>query len=144
MGQYIRGEVLLRKNQSIYELVEKGFIDRKILQRMLLHLNHCIVAAVSMDLWNIIRGEIEFTIGIIIQGQFEQELALQERIRRLRSSSIKNGEDFEQEFEKIVDSKEILRCCEELFAKTDLWYVEAALHDFSFDEFVQDIFTYLH
>jgi len=137
IGQYIRGEVSLIQNAPIYELVVAGVIDRQTLQRLLYHLNHCIIAAVSTDLWSTIRQAVERIIGSIIDNEFEQELTLQDRIGRLRYSSIKNGEYFEREFKKIAKSQRLRQCLEELFTKTDLWYVEAALHDFSFDEFIK-------
>ncbi len=137
IGQYIRGEVPLSDNRPLYQLVEEGIIPAEELKEILRGLNYCIVTAVDKGIWRDISRQVEEEIELIADGQFDKHYGFQERIRRLRAVSIKNGENFDAEYEKVLSDSRIADRISNLLEQTNLWYVEAALYDFSFEEFVK-------
>jgi len=137
IGQYIRGEIPLADNKPLYRLVSENKLSSTDLREILMALNFCIIAAVDEKIWEDIKQQVEETIDLIVLGRFDRQYEFKDRIRRLRQVSSKNGEDFETEFGRVLsDSRLILRLAR-LLDKADLWYVEAALYDFSFEEFVK-------
>jgi len=137
IGQYIRGEVPLADSKPLYQLVETNIISAEELKEILIVLNYCIIAAVNEDIWTEISEQTEALIELIIHGRFDEQYKTKERIRRLRTVSIRNGEDFDVEYERLLsDSRVSDRICK-LLDLADLWYVEAAMNDFSFEEFVK-------
>lgn len=136
IGQYIRGEVDLTRNAPLYRLVSEGLLPADNLKTILVILNRCIIEAVDEDLWKSVENQVCEIIGHVVQGRFEDQFDTRERLRRLRSSSIKNGEDFDGEYERIFTG-EITERIKDLFDSADIWYVEAALYDFSFEEFIK-------
>lgn len=137
IGQYVRGEVPLSDNRPLFELVEDGIIKAEELKKLLMALNYCIVTAVDEGIWENICKEAEEIIGQIADGQFDRQYPFRERVKRLRTVSIKNGENFEKEYEKFMTYPEVAGKISGLFERTELWYVEAALFDFFFEEFVK-------
>ncbi len=137
IGQYIRGEVPLSDNKPIYKLIEEGNMSATELKEILKALNYCIVTAVDEGIWTDICKQIDETIEIIVGGQFDKQHDFKDKIRRLRAGSIKNGENFDSEYEKILFDSRIMGKLSGLLDVADLWYVEAALYDFSFEEFVK-------
>lgn len=137
IGQYIRGEIPLSDNKPLYELVVDNKLSAIDLKEILKALNFSIIAAVDESIWQDINKQVEGIIDIVVAGCFDKQYEFKDRIRRLRQVSSKYGENFEAEFERILsDSRLILRMAR-LLDKADLWYVEAAMHDFSFEEFVK-------
>lgn len=137
LGQYIRGEVPLSDHMPLYYLLKEERITAKKLKKALMTLNYCIISAVDERIWSDIDKQAEIIINYIINGQFEQQFGIKERLRRIRTQSIKNGENFEEEYEKILLQPDILDRIIKVFEATNLWYVEAALYDFSFQEFIK-------
>jgi SAM-dependent methyltransferase len=146
IGQYIRGEVPLDANEPLYRLALRmesqsaaaGSIPEKIdLRKVLMVLNYCIVSAVDERIWSDICKQAEDVICKVLEGRFGERSDLKERLRRLRAVSIKNGEAYDAEYERIFSDPRIVRRFEALLDGTELWYVEAALFDFSFEEFVK-------
>lgn len=137
IGQYLRGEVPLSVNEPLFRLCEEGKTEPNELKTLLYALNCCIVAAVDDSLWQDIKEEVEEVVECIVTGQFERQYEMKERLRRLRAVSIKNGEDFEEEYKKQLSGQKIADPLAGLLEKADLWFVEAALYDFSFEEFVK-------
>ena len=137
IGQYIRGEVPLSDNRPLHQLVEEGNITASELREILKALNYCIVTAVNENIWGDISEKAEETIEIVVNGQFEKQYGFKDRIKRLRAVSIKNGENFDVEYEKILSDSRIIDKLVDLLEVAELWYVEAALYDFSFEEFVK-------
>lgn len=137
IGQYIRGEVPLSDNKPLYQLVEEGIISADELKEILKALNYCIVTAVDEGIWKDICKQIDEIIETIIDGQFDKQHEFKAKIRRLRAVSIKNGENFDAEYERILSDSKIIGKISCLFEVADLWYVESALFDFSFEEFVK-------
>lgn len=137
IGQYIRGEIPLGDNKPLYQLAKDNKLSAVDLKEILMALNFCIIAAVDEAIWQDIKKQVEGVIDFVILGRFDKQYEFKDRIRRLRQVSSKNGENFEAEFERVFfDSRLILRIARFL-DKADLWYVEAAMYDFSFEEFVK-------
>lgn len=137
IGQYIRGEVPLSDNRPLFSLVKEGIIAEAELQVILMALNYCIVSAVNESIWKDIKEQAEEIIGCIIKGRFEEHRKTVDRIKRLRTVSIKNGEDFDVEYAKLFADSRVAGKIDKLLEMADLWYVEAAMYDFSFTEFVK-------
>ncbi len=137
IGQYIRGEVPLEDNMPLYSLVEEGCVSAEEMKEILKVLNCCIVTAVDEDIWENISAQAAEIIELIVSGQFDKQYSFKERIRRLRAVSIKNGENFDIEYEKFLSVPKAVKELSDLFDTANLWYVEAALFDFSFEEFVK-------
>ena len=137
IGQYIRGEVPLSDNKPLYRLVEDGIMGADELKQILMALNYCIVTAVDEGLWKDICRQTEEIIGQIADGRFDVQYPFREKVRRLRTVAVKNGENFEQEYEKFLTDPVVYGTISKLFNTAELWYVEAALFDFSFEEFVK-------
>ncbi len=146
VGQYIRGEVPLDANEPLHQLAgrvssfaaDPGNADEDIdFKKVLTALNYCIINAVEESIWTDIGKQAEDVICQIIEGRFGEQFDLKERLRRLRAVSIKNGEAFDAEYEKIFSDPLITGLFDRLLGKTELWYVEAALYDFSFEEFIK-------
>lgn len=137
IGQYIRGEIPLMDNKPLYQLVIDNKLSAKELKEILMALNFCIIAAVDEYIWLDIKLQVEVVIDFVISGRFDKQYEFKDRLIRLRQVSAKNGENFEAEFARVLsDSRLILRIAR-LLDKADLWYVEAATYDFSFEEFVK-------
>jgi len=140
IGQYIRGEIKLMDNSPLWELVKEGLLTKEELREVLKVLNLCVISGVSISLWTEVKSKVDEVIELIIEGQFNKEYSIQEKLKALRSVSIKNGENFQEEFDKYFSEGKNVNLFGDIFSKVDLWYVEAALYDFSFEEFIK-IFT---
>lgn len=136
LGQSIRGEVPLSHHRPLLLLLQEGLISEPDLCALLICLNRCIVSAVSQPLWEKIAAEAEENISLVLAGRFPESPCLKDRLRRLRSASIQNGENFEEAYQSIFTG-ELPARISRLLANTELWYVEAALFDFSFEEFIK-------
>ena len=136
VGQYIRGEVNLSENMPITSLLLRNFIPKDRLRKILFVLNMCIIKAISDELWQTVEANVKETIELIADNQYQNELPVKERIKRLRATSIAKGEDFESEYKKHFAEKHE-RIFEFLFSKAYLWYVEPALCEFSLEEFLK-------
>ncbi|MCX7710721.1 MAG: class I SAM-dependent methyltransferase [Clostridia bacterium] len=137
IGQYIRGEVPLSDNKPLYDLVEGKKISAAELKEILKVLNHCIISAVDEAIWSEIFKQADAVIELVVNGRFEQQYRTIDRIKRLRAVSIKNGENFEVELERLLSDTRIADRISKLIDSADLWYVEAAMYDFSFEEFIK-------
>jgi SAM-dependent methyltransferase len=143
IGQYIRGEVPLSDNKPLYQLVEEGTLPAAELKQMLKALNNCIVNAVDEGIWQDISKEADEIIDLVVLGQFDKQYDLKNKIRRLRAISICNGENFDAEYEKVLFDEALFNKLSHFLEEVDLWYVEAALYDFSFEEFMKIFFIVL-
>lgn len=137
VGQYIRGEVPLEDNRPLYQLVLDNILSVSELKEILLALNLCIISAVDESIWLDIKHQVEAVIAFIADGRFDKQYEFKERIRRLRQVSSKNGENFEAEYEKFLSDSRITSKIAGLLERVDLWYVEAAMYDLSFEEFIK-------
>lgn len=138
IGQFIRGEVRYCQFAPLMDWIhhykEKAPVD---IARVLYLLNKCIIKAVSPDIWKGVRGEVVKVISWIVDGKRDQEYAMDERIKKLRKGSIEKGEDFKSLYEKWFNREGMITMYNSFLRKTDMWYVETALHDFSFEEFLK-------
>lgn len=139
LGQYIRGEVPLSHSRCIISLVGEEFetID---LMHMLSVLNHCIIAGVNEALWSRIEGDIQIAIQALIEDELkEYSLTAKERLKRLRAQSALRGENYEASYDKAArDLEELNQSLETMLyawmGDREIWYFEAALQDFTFEE----------
>lgn len=132
IGQYLRGEVLLKVHEPMMAEVRKvGFNEKEIFE-VLYALNHCVIAAVDQGLWNELEEDVKIAIDHIIKGAWNKEFTLEERLIRLRKKSIEAGENYES-YDVIAVEKPL----RDLLNQCSLWYVEAALSEFSFEQFLK-------
>lgn len=141
IGQYIRGEVSLAENIAITELVENARITKEELKEILIVLNQCIITGVSKTLWENIKEETMNIIDDIVLNRY-QKRSLKETLKRLRTQSIKDGENYDVEYEKYMSEK-TKNVLEGMFFQKQLWYIEPALREFTFEEFIK-IFLLIH
>ena len=137
IGQYIRGEVSLNENKSLAELIAKKFVTKEELTLILVTLNHCIISAVDTGLWEEIEAEAIAAINRIVAGDINDDYNIQERLKRLRKTSVLNGEDFVSAYDKLTREKKVFTVLEKLLKDRDLWFVESALYDFTLEEFIK-------
>ncbi len=137
IGQYLRGEVPLTDSRPIFQLIEDGIISKEDLRTVLMALNSCIIGAVDQDIWAEVSRPVAETIERVLKGSFSEQMITVDRLKRLRAVSIRNGENFDAECTKVLADPQIAERITALLAQGDLWYVEAALYDFSFEEFIK-------
>lgn len=126
VGQYIRGETLLSENLNIKKLYT--FLNKDKLKHLLVVLNKCIIQAVSEELYINIKDEVNEVIDKILSDDYK-ELSNIDRIKRLRKTSISNGElipNLDVDLSKVLSK--------------NLWYIEPATVDLSYDEFIKLLF----
>lgn len=136
IGQYLRGEVPLGDSRPLFILIQESLLSAADLEAVLRALNRCIIGGVDEEIWAAVEGPVQATIERIIQGEF-QELTQRDRLKRLRTASMANGEEFDAEYDRVLKDSQLLEPVADLFAQGDLWYVEAALFDFTFEEFIK-------
>lgn len=139
IGQTIRGEVPVKEHAPLRQLIKSGLLSGEELRELLLPLNHCIIAGVSEELWLSVRSQVEEWITLIVSSDtWIKEPSLQERLAKLRGNTIRKGENFEAAYRKLQDEApalmDRLAACVE---GTTLWYVEAALQEFSLEQMVK-------
>lgn len=143
LGQHIRGEVAFEENLPLHKLTEEGRLTTDELVRLLIPLNHCIIGGVSEELWHSVQEEITQLIRNLAEGTVPDRWTYEERLRRLRSVSIARGEDFDKQLHGIREQCDLSPVLHG-FQDMTLWYVEAALQDFSLEEFVKVLLLALH
>ncbi|EEM11713.1 Methyltransferase type 12 [Bacillus pseudomycoides] len=134
IGQVLRGEVSMTSHDELVRLWQRGVIQKDELREVLRILNECIITGVSDKLWIRVKEEVYERIEQILCGELI-EYSVKQRIRRLRTNASPNDTYFVQEYDSIMNDR-----LEEMFTVLfdyDLWYVEAALTHFSFEEFVK-------
>ncbi len=137
IGQYLRGEVLLTESGALCSLVSDGLLPKEELAQILCMLNRCIIGAVSEPLWVQAANEVQEAIDLLVSSDFSKQFGIQERLRRLRTTSIANGEDFESAFSGLHSNRRAFDAIDHVLSTVQLWYVEAALYDFSFEQYVK-------
>lgn len=143
LGQHIRGEIAFEENLPLHKLTEEGRLTADELIRLLIPLNHCIIGGVSEELWHSVQEEITQLIRNLAEGTVPDRWTYEERLRRLRSVSIARGEDFDKQLHEIREQCDLSAVLHG-FQDMTLWYVEAALQDFSLEEFVKVLLLALH
>lgn len=137
VGQFIRGEVRYKQLQPLIHWVEEqNNIDVNI-EVVLNKLNQCIIQGVSNDIWEKVKDDSGRLISSIVNKEQVKELPLKVRIRRLRQSSIQKGENFDKQYDQYMKNEHLNKYIEGFFKKTDMWYVESALQEFSLEEFLK-------
>ncbi|MDI4644311.1 class I SAM-dependent methyltransferase [Cohnella hashimotonis] len=137
VGQELRGEVPPEDHDPLARALERSLDSAEERERMLTALNYCIIAAVSPALWTEVEPEVAAIVRRIAAGNAAgTQLPIRERLRRLRTQSIRRGEDFEGELAALDAEHSLLAALTPLESKT-FWYVEAALKDFSLAQFLK-------
>jgi SAM-dependent methyltransferase len=136
IGQQIRGEVPPAANRPLSALVEEGLLTADELERLLFALNHCIISAVSPELWQEVRTGVMELIAAIASGSLDVPLPMEERLQRMRSGPIAKGEDFSGEWSRLEQEGFPSAMLEPLQPLT-FWYVESALQTFSLEQFLK-------
>ncbi|BFT70170.1 hypothetical protein PAENIP36_16120 [Paenibacillus sp. P36] len=138
IGQTIRGEVPLREHAPLTQLVEDRLLSADELRDLLLALNECIIAAVSEELWLSVSSQVRSLIEKILLGALKPEISLKDRLAKLRGNSIRKGENFERDYQRILDeAPDLLDGLGAFLEATTLWYVEAAFQDFTLRQMVR-------
>lgn len=143
LGQYLRGEVPFTANMPLHGPVDEGLLTETELARLLMALNRCVIGAVSEELWEAVAAELEACVLHVSLGTVPEGDGLRRRLRRLRTESIRRGEDFDSELAEVdqaLRASGVEKGLEQAFARLNdktLWYVEAALSEFSLEEFVK-------
>ncbi|MCR8851128.1 class I SAM-dependent methyltransferase [Rossellomorea sp. SC111] len=131
-GQYIRGEVRYSSMKPLIKVATEEMFP------LLYALNQCIVAGVSPEIWDSVQKEMEMLNRWICEGETSKEHMFQERLRRLRDLASLRGENFDAVYDEWMGSSpDAEKLLERFFRKTDMWYVEASLTDFSFEECIK-------
>ena len=128
IGQYIRGEVKFIHNRELYDLIKKNLITKEKLKEVLILLNECIIGAVSLELYERVKEEVNKSIEYIINNDFNHEFDIIERINRLNGGI--SNED-KKELKEILSNNNLKPVIEKLFNEVGFWYYEIALSDFS-------------
>ena len=137
IGQHIRGEVPLARLQPLHALVSDGTLTPETLRSLIGAMDACVIGAVGRELWENIREEAGTIADRVADGQFQSTLTVKDRICKLRARSIALGENFDAEYERCFGDPVLTAELGLLLENVDLWYVEAALADFSFEEFLK-------
>jgi SAM-dependent methyltransferase len=143
IGQYIRGEIPFAENAPLQSLMTEGWITRSELRNLLMALNECIISAVDPGLWKQIQLEVEQIVDWIVEGAEHTDWSVKERLARLRSSSIRQGEALDETYAKLEQQFPLQQQLAPLASRT-LWYVESAMKDFSLEEMVKVFLLALH
>ncbi|WP_239004495.1 methyltransferase [Paenibacillus tepidiphilus] len=135
IGQQIRGEVPPEVNRPLAALAEEGLLTPEELERLLMALNQCIIAAVAPELWRQVQPEVQRLIAAVAGGGI-QPVPLQERLRRMRTGPAARGEDFSAEWVRLAVEGFRPDWLEPLSSAT-FWYAESALQTFSLEQFLK-------
>ena len=137
IGQSVRGETTLEASAPLRDLLTGDrHMQPEEWHMLLLALNRCIIEAVSPALWHSVEPAVQAALNALEQGDFGR-IGLRERLRLLRAGSIRNGEDFDAAYDACMADPQIPTAVGRLLSAASLWYVEAALHDFTLEEFVK-------
>ena len=131
VGQYIQGEVTLKSNKELYDLVVTNKIKKEDLKEILYILNECIIKDVSVKLYENIKNEIEKVIIKILNGDFNEDVDIIKRFKLLNKSL--SDEDINQ-IEKTLKNEEIRKRLTYIFENCELWYYYSALNSFTIIE----------
>lgn len=131
IGQTIRGETNFSDNKELYKLIVNKEICKEDLKKILILLNKCVIGAVSLDLYNSIKDKVNYYIDRIVNGSFTEELNISKRIELLNGGL--SDTDIE-ELNKILQNKKIYSIIEKMFIKTELWFYEITMKDFSIEQ----------
>ncbi|MCG7376683.1 class I SAM-dependent methyltransferase [Paenibacillus sp. ACRSA] len=143
VGQYIRGEIPFAENTPLHTFITKGWLSENELHTILMTLNECIIAGVNSELWQQVGSEVQEIIGWVVTEPDHPDWAMKERLSRLRSASIRRGEDVYSAYQAIQAEWDIEQALLPLEHRT-LWYVESALQDFSLQEMIKVLLLTIH
>lgn len=133
IGQYIRGETLLSSSECLVGLHYDDINHEKIIKT----LNKCIISGVSMELYDNIKYEVNKAINDLLKNN------MYNRLRKLRNTAIKNGEDFDNELKGFLDKyPDCVTELNDFLNHFDFWYIEAATSDFRLEETLK-LFIYI-
>ncbi|MGO4541880.1 class I SAM-dependent methyltransferase [Paenibacillus sp. 2TAB19] len=136
IGQQIRGEIPQSEGAALLESVNSGQLTAEELEQVLLQLNHCVIGAVAPELWEAVGAEVAERIHELVIERSVRVEETRDRLRRMRTLSIKRGESFDDVYDKLDQAYRLQELLEPLSEKT-FWYAEPALQDFSLEHFLK-------
>ncbi len=136
IGQYIKGEVTLKTNYELYELIKNNKIKKSELKEILMILNECIIREVSESIYKNKKKEIENIIDRIIDGSFDNKTNIVERIDLLNNGISNEDKDL---INNIIKNKEIYNRLLNIFDNCELWYYYSALNFLSVENQIKTL-----
>lgn len=131
IGQHLRGEVDIKANMPLLELIEQGKIDGDSLSRILCAINHAIIGGISEGLWEECSGSVAKIIDkICVTKNISGSYKIINRLKLLFPTAYASVDELSGEEKKLF---------KDIFDKYALWYPSVALDSFSREEIV-DIF----
>lgn len=124
-------------------MISEGWVTGGELRILLMALNQCIIGAVDSGLWEQVQDEVEQIVDWIVSGTEHTDWSVKERLSRLRSNSIRQGEAMDETYAKLKQQFPVEQQLSALASRT-LWYVESAMRDFSLEEMVKVFLLALH
>ena len=129
VGQYLKGEVNLNKNNELFELIKNKKIAKNKLKEILIILNRTIIEAISKELYDKLKSDILEVIEKIISGNLEENVSVITRLKKLNNNlSPEELEYIKKLGTKVIDNLQII------FDNLELWYYDSALNDFNIEE----------
>lgn len=132
IGQYLRGETALKSSEKLIGLSLPDVDHEKVVKI----LNKCIIAGVSEELYERLKDDVNSTIEELLNRNYN-------RLKKLRATAIKKGEDFDKEYHEFI--KKYPKCVyflNSFLSRYDFWYIEAATSDFRLEETLK-LFVYI-
>ncbi|MFE8095690.1 class I SAM-dependent methyltransferase [Bacillus toyonensis] len=124
IGQYIRGEARLDSHVSMINRFYERYTEEE-LKNILYYLNLCIIEGVSPSLWNEVKEDVKAVIDGLFNGNVEPFSSRMHRLTHKHRETV-------AEKERIMGDEELL--VQNFLTDKDLWYVEPAMHDLSFED----------
>jgi 2-polyprenyl-3-methyl-5-hydroxy-6-metoxy-1,4-benzoquinol methylase len=131
-GQVLRGETRQINNRKLLLLMDYYQLDKSFLREILICLNTVVIKAVNEALYLNVSPDIIQLIDLTLEYKLEGFDYI-ERLIRLRKKTQALGEDTNKDLSLILETEWL----KQLFETHDFWYVEGALYDFSFNEFIE-------
>lgn len=126
IGQAIRGEVSLTENYMLTDMILDGMLTAEELKLILQVLNKCVICAVSELLYFSLQKEIDTIINKIVLGQYEKsDDDTVKRMRQLLPRVYTKTKQITHEETTLYDR---------VFNNYKLWYMDAAIGNFSAKE----------
>lgn len=129
VGQYLKGEVNLNKNNELFELIKNKKIAKNKLKEILIILNRTIIEAISKELYDKLKSDILEVIEKIINGNLEENVSIIARFKKLNKNLSLEELDYIKKLDiKVIDNLQVI------FDNLELWYYDSALNDFNIEE----------
>jgi SAM-dependent methyltransferase len=126
LGQCLRGETELIQHKRLSELLSSRYTAEEA-HDLLYYLNACVIGGVSMELWERLKKNVSRHIQRLLVTDFEEDFL--ERLKKLRGCADDSLSVIEEYANPTIEQMSAF------LSEKNLWYVEAALNEFSFEDF---------